>query len=53
MVETTSSFIVLIIVLKIADGAGNAMFVSASYSLLPHLFPRHVGKMTVSSQFLK
>lgn len=45
---TTWSFIVLCIVLKIADGAGNAMFVSASYSLLPRLFPKHVGTVTVS-----
>ena len=41
-------FIVYCVLLRMVEGIGTAMYITATFTILPLLFPKHVGTSTVS-----
>ena len=42
-------FVTFCVLLRMVEGVGSAMFITAAFTLLPLLFPNSVGTMTVSN----
>lgn len=47
MVDSSWTFIVICIVLRLLEGVGTAMLTTAIFSTFPHLFPKAVGTLMV------
>lgn len=49
LIPSTWGFVVVATSLRLTCGVGAAMFVTASFALIPQLFPKHISTLMVSA----